>query len=242
MIADVTGGKSVIRRRLTDGTRIKCDTVAVSGGWSPIVNLMCHRGAKPRWNAEIAAFVPPPANDAFVAAGSAAGKMLLSECLADGAASGALDGRAPMVPKCRDETFAVTPLWWVKESSGKAFVDYQNDATADDLLLAHREGYTDVELAKRYTTTGMATDQGKLGNVNAVAILADARHIDRAGRHDDVPALLHSGRLRRTGGTIRRSSFSAGAQDAAARMGRRAWRGLRRSRIVDALVVVPAKR
>ncbi len=176
MIADVTGIKSASGVALTDGTRIKCDAIAVSGGWSPIVNLMCHRGAKPRWSAGIAAFVPPPANGAFVAAGSAAGKMVLSECLADGAASGARDDRAPMVPKCRDETFAVTPLWWVKESSGKAFVDYQNDATADDLLLAQREGYTDIELAKRYTTTGMATDQGKLGNVNAVAILADARH------------------------------------------------------------------
>jgi methylglutamate dehydrogenase subunit C len=62
----------------------------------------------------------------------------------------------------------------VKESLGKAFVDYQNDSTAKDLPLAAREGYTDIELAKRYTTTGMATDQGKFGNVNAIAILAEA--------------------------------------------------------------------
>jgi sarcosine oxidase subunit alpha len=183
MIRNVAGGKSVSGVELTDGTRIECDTVAMAGGWSPIVNLMCHRGAKPLWNAEIAGFVPPQTNGAFVAAGSAAGKMLLSECLADGAAKAATTDRRPEVPKCRDETFALTPLWWVKESTGKAFVDYQNDATVDDLLLAVREGYTDIELAKRYTTTGMATDQGKLGNVNAIAIMADAKNssIERVG-------------------------------------------------------------
>ena len=155
----------------------------MSGGWSPIVNLMCHRGAKPLWNESIAGFVPPDVGSAFVAAGSAAGHMLLSECLADGARAGTMKGRVPAVPKCRDERFAVTPLWWVKESTGKAFVDYQNDATAKDLPLAAREGYRDIELAKRYTTAGMATDQGKLGNVNAIAILADAtgRTMDQVG-------------------------------------------------------------
>jgi heterotetrameric sarcosine oxidase alpha subunit len=173
-IADVKGGKRVFGIRLTNGRTIECDTLAMSGGWSPIVNLLCHRGAKPGWEPEIAAFVPPRSSEAFVAAGSAAGKMLLSECLADGASAGSFDGPAVSVPKCRDEAFSITPFWWVKESRGKAFVDFQNDSTADDLLLAAREGYTDVELAKRYTTTGMATDQGKLGNVNAIAILAEA--------------------------------------------------------------------
>jgi sarcosine oxidase subunit alpha len=71
----------------------------------------------------------------------------------------------------------------VKESTGKAFVDYQNDSTAKDLPLAAQEGYRDIELAKRYTTAGMATDQGKLGNVNAIAILAEAtgRTMDQVG-------------------------------------------------------------
>jgi len=67
--------------------------------------------------------------------------MLLSESLADGAAKGATDGKATAVPKCRDETFAVTPLWWVKGSKGKAFIDFQNDSTAKDFPLAAREGY-----------------------------------------------------------------------------------------------------
>jgi sarcosine oxidase subunit alpha len=174
-ITRVIGGKSVSGIQLNDGTRLECDLVAMSGGWSPIVNLACQRGAKPQWNPDIAGFVSPPTNGSLVAVGSAAGKMLLSECLADGAAEGSQYGKSLAVPKCRDEAFAVSPLWWVKSSKGKAFVDYQNDATADDILLSEREGYTDVEHVKRYTTTGMATDQGKLGNVNAIAILAEVK-------------------------------------------------------------------
>jgi methylglutamate dehydrogenase subunit C len=173
-LADVRGGKGVKSAELADGAPVTCDAVAMSGGWSPVVNLMCHRGAKPVWNDAIAAFCPPDVGGQFVAAGSAAGRMLLSECLADGARAGTLKGKVPAVPKCRDEAFAISPLWWVKEAHGKAFIDYQNDSTAKDLPLAAREGYRDIELAKRYTTTGMATDQGKLGNVNAIAILAEA--------------------------------------------------------------------
>jgi methylglutamate dehydrogenase subunit C len=180
-LVEAKGRRGVDRVKLT-GNRsadhlfrtLPCDAVAMSGGWSPIVNLMCHHGAKPVWNEGLAAFLPPNVGDHFVAAGSANGRMLLSECLADGAAKGTLKGKSPAVPKCRDETFAIAPLWWVKESTGKAFVDYQNDTTLKDLPLAAQEGYRDVELAKRYTTTGMATDQGKLGNVNAIAILAEA--------------------------------------------------------------------
>ncbi len=183
LVADAVGGKAVKGVHLTDGTHINCEAVAMSGGWSPIVNLACHRGKKPVWNQELLAFLPPDNGEAFTVAGSAAGRMLLSECLADGAAQGAAGGKAIEVPKCRDEAFAAAPLWWVKESHGKAFIDYQNDSTAKDLPLAAREGYSDVELAKRYTTTGMATDQGKLGNINAIAILAEAtgRTMDEVG-------------------------------------------------------------
>ena len=126
-ITKVLGGKIVSGVLLADGSTLKCDTVAVSGGWNPTVNLMCHRGSKPRWDAEIAGFVPPMTSDAFVAAGSAAGKMRLSECLADGAAKAAAYGKMPDIPRCRDEAFAITPLWWVKKSKAKAFVDYQNE-------------------------------------------------------------------------------------------------------------------
>jgi methylglutamate dehydrogenase subunit C len=172
-ILDVKGGKHVTGIKTNDHV-VPCDAVAMSGGWSPIVNLMCHKGAKPIWNESIAAFTPPDVGSQFIAVGSAAGRMLLSECLEDGACAGTIKGKVPAAPKCRDEAFAIAPFWWVRESADKAFVDYQNDATAMDLPLAAREGYGHVELAKRYTTTGMATDQGKLGNVNAIAILAEA--------------------------------------------------------------------
>ncbi len=173
-IVDVKGGKRVSSAVLDDGAEVMCDAVAMSGGWSPVVNLMCHRGAKPVWNETIAGFVPPDVGEHFVAVGSAAGNMVLSECLREGAVAGTLNGKAHSLPKCRDEAYVISPLWWVKRSTGKAFVDYQNDSTAKDLPLAAREAYSDIELAKRYTTTGMATDQGKLGNVNAIAILAEA--------------------------------------------------------------------
>src|SRR5439155_11777459 len=81
----VKGGKRVMAAVLADHRTISCDAVAMSGGWSPIVNLACHRGAKPHWNEAIAAFVPPDVGAGFMVAGSASGKMLLSECLADGA-------------------------------------------------------------------------------------------------------------------------------------------------------------
>ncbi|HTN98860.1 MAG TPA: sarcosine oxidase subunit alpha family protein [Nordella sp.] len=180
-VADVAGGKIVAGAELSDHTHIACDTVAMSGGWSPVVNLLCHKGAKPQWNDRLQAFLPPNGDSDLTAAGSANGAMLLSECLREGAERAAkaigdlgFTAKADALPKCRDEAYSIQPLWWVKESHGKAFVDYQNDVTPNDLPLAAREGYSSIELAKRYTTAGMATDQGKLGNVNAIAILAEA--------------------------------------------------------------------
>jgi heterotetrameric sarcosine oxidase alpha subunit len=180
-ITDVTPGKIVSSVELSGHMNIACDTVAMSGGWSPVVNLLCHKGAKPIWNDKVQAFLPPNGDAALTAAGSANGAMLLSECLREGAEAAAkavkdlgFKAKAATMPKCRDEAYSVQALWWVKEGHGKAFVDYQNDVTPKDLPLAAREGYSSIELAKRYTTAGMATDQGKLGNVNAIAILAEA--------------------------------------------------------------------
>jgi sarcosine oxidase subunit alpha len=182
VVADVSGRKEVDAIELADHRHIYCDAVAMSGGWSPVVNLMCHKGAKPVWDDKLAAFLPPDIGPAFTAAGSANGTMVLSECLAEGATKAAIavealgfTPRGVDVPTCRDEAFKAAPLWRVKESKGKAFVDYQNDTTGKDIILAAHENYSDIELAKRYTTAGMATDQGKLGNVNAIAILAEAK-------------------------------------------------------------------
>ncbi|CAN5375846.1 sarcosine oxidase subunit alpha [soil metagenome] len=180
-VIDANGGRRVSSITLSDHAHISCDALAMSGGWSPIVNLLCHKGAKPVWNDALQCFLAPETKPEFSVAGSANGKMLLSGCLADGAEKSVhalsdlgIQAKTPDLPKCRDEAFRAAPLWWVKGGKHKAFVDYQNDATAKDLPLAAREGYDSIELAKRYTTAGMATDQGKLGNVNAIAILAEA--------------------------------------------------------------------
>ena len=185
VISDVKGGKRISGVELHRGAgheSIGCDFVAMSGGWSPIVHLACQKGTKPEWNEQLSAFVPPDVGNGLVAAGSAAGSMALSVCLQEGAAQGieaardlGFKTRAVKIPKARDEaSYDVTPMWYVGHSTGKAFVDFQNDVTAKDIPLAAREGYTDVELTKRYTTTGMATDQGKLSNINAIGLLAEA--------------------------------------------------------------------
>ena len=144
------GGKVVTGVELADHTHIACDAVAMSGGWSPIVNLACHKGAKPIWNDELAPSCRPMSAPAFTAAGSAAWRdaAVGMPCRrrregGRGVERPRLQAEAAAPPKCRDEAYRVTPLWWVKECNGKAFVDYQNDVTAKDLPLAAREGYSD---------------------------------------------------------------------------------------------------
>ncbi len=168
-----------------DEEHLPVDALGISGGWNPVVNLACQRGAKPVWSDAHAAFLPPTAHDGLCAAGAAAGNSTLAGCLKSGAeiAKAALsnigvDAKPFDAGTVEDDPdHATKPLWYVRESTGKSFVDFQNDVTAGDLGLAVREGYGNVEHTKRYTTTGMATDQGKLSNVNAIGILSEARGI-----------------------------------------------------------------
>lgn len=188
-VLDAHGGK--LLNRVTVETRagtqqIEADSLAMSGGWSPIIHLACHRGARPVWSDEKAAFLAPERQPGLLIAGAAAGLESTDACLGDGAAKAveaveALGRKAaPVFPPVADAPVASAPLWHVKGGKGKAFVDYQNDVHLKDLGLAVREGYGHVELAKRYTTNGMATDQGKLSNVNAIGILAEARGVSMA--------------------------------------------------------------
>lgn len=191
-VTDAYGGKSLSSATISvDGrtNRIEIDALAISGGYSPIIHLACHRGSKPAWSEEHAAFIMPQAPDGLTIAGAAAMAGSLSDCLADGAEKAVrLLGKIgwPAHVATFDEvagdiaTSPSKPLWSVPSSKGKAFVDFQNDVSTKDLQLAVREGYSHVELAKRYTTNGMATDQGKLSNVNAIGILAEARGVSPA--------------------------------------------------------------
>jgi heterotetrameric sarcosine oxidase alpha subunit len=178
------GGKALseISFRTADGTEktIPTDLLAVSGGWNPALALSTHLGSRPGWSDTIAAFVPgavlPPG---MQVAGAANGSLSLGKALAEGHAAGlaaanatGFDGAAGTASTADDESVALTALWHF-EGKGKAFVDFQHDVTAADIALAHREGFRSVELLKRYTTLGMATDQGKLSNVNGHAIMAE---------------------------------------------------------------------
>ena len=162
---------------------IDCDLLLVSGGWSPVVNLLSHRGIKPVWNPELACFLAPASDEPIVAAGSAAGVWDDSACRASGekAALEALELLRNPAHRAAAQTpgnweCPIDPLYEVRpvKQKLKSFVDPQHDVTTDDIRLAHHEGFVSVEHLKRYTTLGMATDQGKMGNIIGIALMADA--------------------------------------------------------------------
>jgi sarcosine oxidase subunit alpha len=172
-------------RRLRDGQvegsadRILCDAVAVSGGWNPTIHLQSQARARPHYDEAHAIFLPGTAVQAERSAGACNGAFTLAACFWEGAKAGveaaAAAGFAAQVPELPAIEEAaeqpVQPVWQLP-GKGKAFVDLQNDVTAADIGLALREGYRSVEHVKRYTTTGMGTDQGKTSNVNALGIIA----------------------------------------------------------------------
>ena len=197
---------------LATGERLALDCLAVSGGWNPNVHLTCHHGGKPVWREEIAAFVPGDRlPHGMSVAGAAGGAFTASAALAGGhrAAVGALEelgvrAAAGDPPGASDEAVDIAPFWHVRESRGRAWLDLQNDVTVKDIEQAHREGFRSVELVKRYTTLGMATDQGKTANVGAVAVLAEQTGNSIAGTgttmfrppYTPVPIAAFAGRSR----------------------------------------------
>ena len=155
---------------------LPCDCVAVHGGWTPNVHLFSQSRGKMRFDAGLDAFVPGVSVQAEMSVGAARGVYDLAACVADGlSVSGTIAGRsAPIAPIAAASPQAgavATPTFL---NAGKAFVDFQNDVTAKDIRLAVREGFESIEHVKRYTTTGMATDQGKTSNMNALALVATA--------------------------------------------------------------------
>jgi sarcosine oxidase, subunit alpha len=174
---------------------IACDAVAMSGGWSPVVHLWSHCGGKLTWDADRAQFAPDPDRPPLghdgtgfvIAAGAASGARDTAAVLADaheaGRRAAAETGRTAddtPAPTAADEPEEpLLPVWSMPQGArsdlrARAFLDYQNDVKVSDVRLAAQEGYESVEHTKRYTTLGMATDQGKLSNINGLAVLADA--------------------------------------------------------------------
>ena len=201
-IAKVKGGKRVtgiaVCAQAGEGMSLEevaCDVVAMSGGWSPVVHLWSHCGGKLIWDEAQTMFRPDPEKtptgaqgEAFVsAAGSANGAMGLSDIVTDAVSAGRVAAKAtggkPKTTKAPEadspKMAAMEPIWLMPQGANiklrsKSWLDYQNDVKVSDVQLAAREGFESVEHAKRYTTLGMATDQGKLSNINGLAILSDA--------------------------------------------------------------------
>jgi heterotetrameric sarcosine oxidase alpha subunit len=198
-IAEVRGGQRVKTCTLAPldlatgrisggGERLDVDLVAMAGGWTPTVHLSSHRGIKPVYRADIACFVPGGFDRAQFGAGAMVGEHTLAGAIDSGWRAGAqaasLSGHAAATerPPLPQDDFALSfasPLT-PATARGKAFVDFQNDVTLDDIDLAQREGYQSVEHLKRYTTLGMGTDQGKTSNLNALTRMAAQRHLDIA--------------------------------------------------------------
>ncbi len=155
------------------GARIACDLVLMSGGWTPSVHLFSQSRGKLAYDDALGAFVPGTSVQRERSAGGCRGTFGLAAAIAEGRAAGA---GAPPPPTLRAATSAVsrgrTASHRGSAGRGKAFVDFQNDVTTKDLKLAVREGFRAIEHVKRYTTTGMATDQGKTSNLNALDIVA----------------------------------------------------------------------
>jgi len=185
-VVDTVGRKGlrevVIADRSGQITRIPCDCLALSGGWNPALHLACHMNGRPVWREQIAAFVPQPGMvPGLAAAGAANGTFSTQTCLAEGleAAKAALSelGRKPKaidLPQAEDGAYRLRAFWEVPGGKHRAWLDFANDVTTKDVRLAAQENYRSVEHMKRYTTQGMAPDQGKNSNVAALAVLADA--------------------------------------------------------------------
>jgi sarcosine oxidase, subunit alpha len=163
--------------------RIPCDLVLMSGGLTPSVHLFSQSRGKLTWDESLGAFLPAQATERVRSAGACRGVFSLAAAVRDGARAGltaAGDAGFPVVGVIPEspstESFAAGHLGALAQPPGarpgKAFVDWQNDVTSRDLALAAREGFRSIEHVKRYTTTGMATDQGKTSNINALAIVA----------------------------------------------------------------------
>jgi sarcosine oxidase subunit alpha len=196
VVAHARGGRHVASvklrghgaKLLSDAGTLGCDLLAMSGGWNPVVHLYAQSRGRPRWCETRACFVPDAPAQPQSSVGAANGDFSLQAALDGGVraglaaalgAAGAVEVDAPAWSARVPDESPLLPLWSVgkgiEASRGpKQFIDYQNDVSVSDIHLAVSEGYHSVEHVKRYTAMGFGTDQGKLGNINGMAVLAEA--------------------------------------------------------------------
>jgi sarcosine oxidase subunit alpha len=151
-VVEASGSKGVTGAVLDDGTRLPCDALLVSGGWTPTIHLYGQAKGKLRWDEALQAFVPGLEVEGVRVVGAADGQFTLGGGT--------------------DSTYFISPAWPEPGQKGRVWIDFQNDVTAKDVELAARENFQSVEHLKRYTTLGMATDQGKTSNLNGLALMA----------------------------------------------------------------------
>ena len=191
-----TRGARRLRRALVRSASgeewIACDHLAMSGGFNPTVHLFSQSGGVTRYDEAIAAFKPGLSVQHECSVGAAAGTYTTADALREGeeagreaAASAGYDAPATAAPKAVEERRdrPLLPCWRVEGGRNKAFVDFQNDVSVADIALSARENFRSVEHLKRYTTLGMASDQGKTSNVNALAIMGvlTGRSVEETG-------------------------------------------------------------
>ena len=185
-VSEVMLGAPMPDGSIRDAGRVPCDCVLMSGGWTPSVHLFSQSRGKLRFDAGAGAFLPDVSAQREVSAGACAGVWGLREALASGSAAGRAAAEAIGVVMGAARTYRVDDAFdththadapRMPQGITKAFVDFQNDVTSRDLELAAREGFRSIEHIKRYTTTGMATDQGKTSNVNALAVVSETLNV-----------------------------------------------------------------
>ena len=158
------GRMRVDRVALSNGESLSCDVVLMCGGWTPAVHLFSQSRGRLGFDEQLQAFLPGEWTERVRSVGACNGTFGTEACMEEGFAAGGAGAwlRAGEVLSGK----------YPASSSKIAFVDFQNDVTAKDLQLATREGFRSIEHVKRYTTTGMATDQGKTSNMNALAAVS----------------------------------------------------------------------
>jgi sarcosine oxidase subunit alpha len=158
---------------------VACDAVLMSGGFTPSVHLFSQSRGKLVWDEALSAYLPGEAAERTHVAGAGRGQFGLAQALDDGWAAGGAAAGQPLARRFAVEALeadakgVVGALPHDRGPGPKAFVDWQNDVVTSDLKLAVREGFRSIEHIKRYTTTGMATDQGKTSNINALGFVSD---------------------------------------------------------------------
>ena len=214
-VVEARGRNAVSGIVLEDGTRLSCDALLVSGGWTPTIHLYGQARGKLRWDDATQAFVPGADVEGVRVVGAANGRFTLAESAAPPSAlpgispsrgeigkvpalhatepsdagatapdraesgphrisplEGEMSGRTEGGGARHDHSYAISPAWPEPGQKGRVWIDFQNDVTAKDVELAARENFQSVEHLKRYTTLGMATDQGKTSNLNGLALMA----------------------------------------------------------------------